>query len=278
MDDFDQQPLERAPDDDPTLTPPRKTSTLPILLVAGVGLLVGGAAAWWWTRGDTPSAPAVALAPATDAPPADVKEPPRTLPPVGQMDTFLRALLGTLSSHPDLAAWLATDDLIRQMANGIARISRGQSPAANLTVLRPAGDFNVVRSRSTMTIDPASFTRYDRLTGLVESLEPRGVAEAYRTIQPRLDEAYRALGRTEGGVDEALDAALQLLTDTPVPSGTIVVLPGKGATYAHSDPALERLQPIQKQLLRMGPDNARRIQARLRAIRSELASSDNRAR
>jgi hypothetical protein len=68
------------------------------------------------------------------------------------------------------------------------------------------------------------------------------------------------------------------LLDTPVPSDPIAVVPGKGATYAYKDPALEALAPIQKQLLRMGPDNVRRVQARLRAIRAELTNSDNRAR
>jgi hypothetical protein len=194
------------------------------------------------------------------------------------MDTFLRALLGALSSHPDFARWLATDDLIHQLANGIDRISRGQSPAAELAVLRPTADLDVVRRGSTITIDPASFARYDRHAAIVESLEARGVVAAYRTIQPRLDEAYRALGRSEAGVDDAIDAALEQLLDVPVPSVPITVVPGKGATYAYSDPELEKLSPIQKQLLRMGPDNVRRIQTTLRAIRSELTNVDNRTR
>lgn len=277
MDNFDDRPLERAPESDLPPPPPRKAALAPILLIAAAGLIVGGGAAWWWTRADRTPPPAVA-ANSTEAAVAEAKVPERTLPPLGQMDTFLRALLGALSTHPDFARWLATDDLIRQMANGIDRISRGQSPAADLAVLRPAADFAVQGRRNAQTIDPASYRRYDRHAALVESLEARGVAEAYRTIQPRLDEAYRALGRTQGSVDVALDAALTLLLETPVPDEPIAVVPGKGATYAYRDPALENLAPIQKQLLRMGPDNVRRIQARLRAIRAELRQSDSRTR
>lgn len=277
MDNFEEQPLERAPQQEPLSVEPRKGALLPILLVAAAGLIVGGGAAWWWTR-NTVTPPAAVATNETDAVVTEAKVPARTLPPLGQMDTFLRALLGALSSHPDFVRWLATDDLIRQMASGIDRISRGQSPAANLLVLRPTEDFAVSGRRASMTIDPASYRRYDRLAALVESLEARGVAEAYRTIQPRLDEAYRALGRSQGGVDAALDVGLQLLLDTPVPSEPIAVVPGKGATFAYKDPALEQLAPMQKQLLRMGPDNVRRIQARLRAIRAELMTADNRVR
>lgn len=277
MDNFDDRPLERVPQDESPLDLPRRKSIAPIALVATLGLIVGGGAAWWWTRNDQSVAPPVATN-STEAVIADVKEPAPTLPPLGQMDTFLRALLGTLSAHPDFARWLATDDLIRQMANGIDRISRGQSPAGDLQVLRPTGDFEVARRRNVMTITPASFQRYDRLASLVDSVEARGVVEAYRTIAPRLDEAYRALGRTDGRVDDAVQAALQLLLETPVPTEPVEVIPGKGASYAYRNPELERLTPIQKQLLRTGPDNMRRIQTRLRAIRAELTRSDNRTR
>jgi Protein of unknown function (DUF3014) len=277
MDNFDEQPLERAQPNAPPVPAPRKSSFAPVLVVAALGLVVGGGAAWWWTRSDSAAAPPVATN-STEAVIADAKEPAPTLPPLGQMDTFLRALLGTLSAHPDFARWLATDDLIRQAANGIDRISRGQSPAADLQVLRPAGDFAVTRRRNLTTIDPAGYQRYDRLASLVDSLEARGVVEAYRTIQPRLDEAYRALGRTSGSVDDAVQIALQLLIETPVPDQPVALAPGRGATYAYRDPELERLMPIQKQLLRMGPDNMQRVQMRLRDIRAELTKSDKRTR
>lgn len=277
MDNFDDQPLDRTPPSEPPAAAPRKSALGPILLVAGVGLALGGGAAWWWTRTD-PTPPAAVATSSTDSRVGEAKVSQRTLPPLDQMDTFLRALLGALSSHPDFVRWLATDNLIRQMASGIDRIARGQSPAADLPVLRPSADFQVAGRGNALTMDPASFRRYDRLAALVESLEPRGVAEAYRTIQPRLDDAYRALGRSEGGVDQAVDLAVQQLLDTPVPSEPIALVPGKGSTYAFRDPALEGLTPMQKQLLRMGPENVRRIQARLRAIRTELAKSDGRTR
>ena len=280
MDTFDEQPLDRAPQTDTPIVeeqPARRRSLSPILVIALAGLIVGGGAAWWWLR-STNDAPAAPARTTTEAVISETTDSARPLPPLGQMDTFLRALLGALSSHPDLARWLATDDLIHQMANGLDRISRGQSPASDISMLRPAGDFEVTGRRNTLTIDPASFRRYDRLAALVESLDARAVADAYRTIQPRLDEAYRALGRSEGGVDNALSVALQTLIDTPVPEEPVAVVPGKGATYAFRDPQLERLSPAQKQLLRMGPDNMRTIQTRLRDIRTELINSDKRVR
>ena len=269
MDHFDERPLERPLQPVEIAGPPRTRAT-PIVVLVVAGLILGGAGAWWWIRANRQpeTAPPVG-AQSTEAAVTKPADPARPLPMLGQMDTFLRALLGTLSAHPDFARWLATDDLIRQMANVIDRISRGMSPAAEVAVLRPQGEFAVAR-RGPPTISPASYRRYDGLAAIVESLDAKAVVDAYRTIHPRLDEAYRALGRTEGSVDQAIDVALQTLIETPVPVEPLRVSSGKGATYAFADPQYEALQPAQKQLLRMGPDNVRRIQTRLREIQGML--------
>lgn len=257
--------LEPQPESAPEEPTPRTRGT-PVIAIAVVGLLLGGTAAWWWTRDETRASPTESGSASTEGLVTPSRESARPLPPLGQMDTFLRALLGALSSSPELARWLATDDLIGQMANGIDRISRGISPTRELQTLQPKSEFTVASRRDQLTIDPASYRRYDALASLVSSLDARAVADAYRTIHPRLDEAYRGLGRSEGGVDDAVGIALQLLIDTPVIRDPVRVVHGKGTTYAYADPQLEKLLPIQKQLLRMGPDNVERVQARLREI------------
>ena len=242
-----------------------------LALIAVAGLAAGAAAAWWWMHAQRTPSPAAAGSPqATDSIVSAPSEPARNLPPLAQMDTFLRALVTGLTSHPDVLRWLTTEGLIHQMAHAIDGVSRGQTPARELSAFRPQGDFRVTRRGREITIDAASFRRYDRLSALIQSLDARALAEAYRTIRPRLDEAYRGLGRAEGGVDDAMIVALQQLIDTPIPAEPIVVVPGRGATYAYADPRYEALTGAQKQLLRMGPVNAQRVQARLREFKSAL--------
>jgi hypothetical protein len=243
---------------------------VPVLLIAALGLIVGAAGAWWWTRTASPPARTEAPTLATEGtvvPPAD---PARPLPPLGQMDIFLRTLLGTLSASPELARWLATDDLIRQMAHAIDLVSRGQSPSRDLPVLKPDESIRVTGSSRRLAVAPDSYRRFDGIAAAVASLDPRAVADAYRTIQPRLDEAYRALGRSESSVDQAVRVALQVLIDTPDVTDPIRLVPGAGATYAYADPRLQTLAPAQKQLLRMGPENLTRIKARLQDIKTAI--------
>ena len=252
------------------------TSKLPIVMIAALGLILGGLGAWWWLRQPGSPPAATAAGGGTEAAVAPATEAARPLPALDQMDTFLRALLGGLSTSPELARWLATDDLIRQMANAIDRVSRGQSSAKDVAVLKPNGRFETSGLRQRLTIDTASYRRYDGLAVMVSSLDARSVASAYRTIQPRLDEAYRGLGRTESSVDQAVSEALQTLIDTPVIREPIRLVPGTGATYAFADPELEKLPPAQKQLLRMGPDNVSRIRERLQDIKQAIETSGNR--
>ena len=270
MSEFDDQPLlrTRGPEEPIDTAPPPRTDSRLFIAIALGALVLGAVGAWWFTGRRATTA-------RNESPPVAstegvVKPSDRPLPPVGQMDTFLRALIGAMSAHPQMARWLATDDLIHQMADAIEKISRGQSPAKNLTVLKPEDIFEIRGTRGQMVIDPRSYRRYDSLAAAVASLNAKAVAQAYRTIQPRLDVAYRSLGRSENSVDEATDAALNLLLATPEVDDPIRIVHGKGATYAFADPKLESLAPIQKQLIRMGPQNERMILTRLREIRAAL--------
>jgi hypothetical protein len=260
--------LDRNGASPPPAPPPTRDSTTRWIAAGAVGLalLVGGIARWWTLDRESPAPAGTPPAAATDV---AVPAPAVVLPPLDEMDAFLRALLGTLSSRPELTRWLATDGLIRQMALVIDRVSKGSSPAADLKVLAPETEFQVARRGRSRTIDAASYRRYDGIAETIATLDPDAIVRGYQTIRPRLNEAYRAMGR-EADVHAALLAALDVLVETPVPDGPVALVEGKGATWAFADPDLEALDPAQKQLIRMGPENARRVIQTLRAVRQRL--------
>ena len=101
---------------------------------------------------------------ATEAP---IDKPPSRRPArcrrSTEMDEFLRPLLAALSSRPELARWLATDDLIRQLAMAIDQAAAGGSPARDFKVLTPQTPFTTAGRATARTIDPASYRRYDGL-------------------------------------------------------------------------------------------------------------------
>jgi hypothetical protein len=191
------------------------------------------------------------------------------LPPLADMDPFLRTLIGTLSTRPELGRWLTTDDLTGHIVSALDQVARGISPARDAKVIAPSAPFSTVTRKGRLFIAPESYERYDGLAATVESLDPASVARVYTTIKPRLAEAARMLGR-EDDVDATVDAAIDVLLQTPAIGESVELVPGRGNTYAFADPRLESLKPAQKQLLRMGPANARIVQDKVRAIAREL--------
>jgi len=240
-----------------------------IIAVALVACLAGGA--WWMSRPSRPAQNATpAAVTATEAPIDKPPPPPVNLPPIDQMDGFLRPLLSALSSRPELAKWLATDDLVRQLAMAIDQAAGGASPARDFKVIAPASPFVPGGRGARRTIDPASYRRYDGLVETVTSIDASNVAKIYKTIRPRLNEAYRSMGNQTSDVDRALAKALDILLDTPVVKDPIALVEGDGAGWAYADDNLEMLLPTQKQLLRMGPANVDRLLVWLRALQAAL--------
>lgn len=190
---------------------------------------------------------------------------PRELPPLDLTDALVRELVGGLSSRPELATWLATDGLIRNFVASVDAIANGATPSAQLRRLAPARPFAVNARGGGAMIDPRSYERFDGIAATVDALDADGLARAYATLRPRLQEAYRELGYPEGNVDAAVERAIGRLLDTPLLEREVAVQ-RVAVFYQFVDPRIERLSPAQKQLLRMGPRNQRLVQDKLRAV------------
>ena len=262
--DFD---LQKEP---PMATPPpgRRPSRTP-WVIAAVLLIAAAAATLFYLRRDEPAPSADAGVATTDATvpptgPLGVEVEPIELPPLDQSDTLVRQLVRTLSSHPRIAAWLTTDGLIRNFVVVVQNIAAGNSPAGQLRVLKPQGEFSVIGEGAGTVIDPRSYARYNDIAAAAASVDPDGAAKLYSTLKPRIEEAYRDLG-LGGSFDRTLEIAIVRLLEVPAAEGELSLVP-KGALYAYNDGRLERLTAAQKQLLRMGPRNTRTIQAALRNI------------
>jgi hypothetical protein len=187
------------------------------------------------------------------------------LPELSQTDAIVRQLVGGLSSHPSVAAWLAGDQLIRNFVASTLNIAGGRTPSVQLNRLRPTQKFQVHGSGADLSIDPRSYARYNTYADAVAALDARGTARLYATLKPRIQDAYKELGYPDGDFDRVMAGAINELLKTPVIDGRVGLV-SKSVSYEFADSRLQSLSPAQRQLLRMGPRNVRLIQAKLQEI------------
>jgi hypothetical protein len=265
---------------DRTPPSPRSSRTVGLLITLAIAAALV-VAFWMMSRRVEPPAPGTASNDerSAAAPDAAGDEPRRTaeleapLPPLDESDALVRDLVGAFSSNPALAAWLGNSGLIRLFAAAVENVSLGQTPSANLPFLRPRDAYRTVERSAAqgteLVPDPASYARYDLAADVFTSIDPQAAAFVYRRLHGLIQEAYADLGYPDESVDTALATAFETLLETPIPS-TAPALERHLETFHYVDPDLETLAPSQKQLLRMGPENAARVQDQIRRLASAM--------
>jgi hypothetical protein len=208
--------------------------------------------------------------PSPGPPAPEEAEPPVDLPPLAESDALLRELLSQLTKHPSLAAFLVSEDLVRKIVVITANVAEGTSPRPHLVHVRPEERFTVTRAGGRTFLDPASYERYDAYAELFASVDTQGAAKLYRTLLPLFEEAHAELGLTDRkDFPDTLARAVAMLMATPAVEGPIALEP-VSVSYAFEDPKLQSLTAAQKHLLRMGPSNTRKVQAKLAEISAAL--------
>jgi hypothetical protein len=249
-----------------------------ILTLAVLSAGVGAAYVFVTRQGSTPAAPSAAT-PAPEAVEALPRPPgslggdvtPIDLPPLGQSDPIVRSLVTALSSHPRVAAWLATSGLIRNFTVVVSNIAEGKAPARHLQTLSLSSPFRVTDAASGVVGDARNYRRYDSLAAAVASIDPVAAARLYASIKPSIEGAYRELGFQDMPFDRALERAIVVLLETPAPDASArLTRAPKGIGYRFADQGMEELSGAQKQLLRAGPDNVQTVRSWLRAVATAL--------
>ena len=242
-------------------------------------VIIAAAIGWWYLSRETVDQP---LETAVAATPTPVAEPTPTLEArlssrlsgttLATSDIVVRELASELSSQPKLAAWLVNDDLIRRFVASVDNIASGVSPQTHLDFLRPKEGFEVdVERNGDVVIEPDSYRRYDLVAQVFASLDTEGTVALYRELKPLIDEAYAEISPANADFDDRLDIAIDRLLAVPVLEGPAQV-EQLIVTYAWADDELESLSAAQRHFLRMGPDNVRLIQGKLRELRAALAA------
>ncbi len=204
---------------------------------------------------------------ALPAQPEPLLPPEVPLPELNASDPLVRETFADI--WPE--SWLQVDDLVRRGAVLIDNAARGDYPRRQLGFLAPAGKFPVTRDGERVFMDAAGYARYNRYLKLLEGLPPERLAELLVDWQPLFGQAFDELGNRRGMFAQVHEA-IAVVERTPLLSEPVELLQ-PNVLFEYADLALEALTPLQKQMLRMGADNVKRLQAYAAAVKQALLAS-----
>jgi hypothetical protein len=196
-------------------------------------------------------------------------EPSFVLPSLSKSDTEARKQLANLSTSGKLNQWFYTEHVIRRGITLIDGMSRGILLNKMHKAPGPKGKFGVVKEGNKLWLDPANYQRYDYLSTMATSIDNDKLVGLFHLFRPLLEEAYSELGYAPKKLDSAIMAALEQVITAPLQTDPIA-LTQESVRYKYANPTLEALSPIQKQLIRMGPQNTQLIQQKARLLREAL--------
>lgn len=242
----------------PTSTPPKSTKMQPetLTLEESAPVVNPPSAATSVITEDIPQQPVPA-------------EPSLILPTLDESDESARKKLNSLTPDGKLSQWFHADHIIRRSITLIDGLSRGILLPKMLNVPTPKSKFLARKEGEHLWIDPNNYQRYNYLKNVIESVDSNQLIDFFHLFRPLLEQAYEELGYPPEDLDNAIIAALDQVLATPIPK-TPVALTQESVQYKYADKQLEALPPIQKQLLRMGPDNTRSLQRKARELRNAL--------
>ncbi len=184
-------------------------------------------------------------------------------------DAVVREVVAALSSQPEVVIWLANEDLIRRFVASVHLIAEGKNPRSQFEFLKPTGRFSGVERGDGWVIDPKSYRRYDLVAQSFAGLDIEGTVRVFNELEPLIDEAHREIAPPGTTFKATLKKAFDLLLAVPVIEGDVALDP-KVVSFAYGDERLEGLPEAKKQLLRMGPENVARIQAKIMDLEAAL--------
>ena len=192
-------------------------------------------------------------------PPAPVEEP---LPRLEESDDAVRDAVGDIPLGTAGQQYLVPGNIIERSASLIYLMAQGDVPYKLLPVSRPKAAFPISDDGTQVVTNPAGFERYDALTQWLQSLDLKSLLSSLEWFIPLFREAWSYYGEDPAAFDMAVVMTLDLVIATPEVDLSEARLIRKEAVWIFEDPAIEGLAPIQKQVLRMGPENAEIVKAK----------------
>lgn len=193
----------------------------------------------------------------------------KPLPALNESDQFTRQKTLAMDTTKKIEPLLIEKNLIRQFVVFVDNVAQGEFVRKMSPLTAPNRQFTVTDITNKTYLNPDSYHRYDQYAEFMVNLDDEQLIATYQQLQPLLTEAFNELGYDDITFNERLSSAIDDILAAPVIEYPIE-LDSISVNYQFVDPELEALSGAQKLMIRMGPENSKKIQAVLAKFKRQL--------
>ena len=188
--------------------------------------------------------------------------------PLDTSDPAVKASLIESSSADEATVnrMLVNEGLIQRFVVSVTNLANDEMAPNHQLLTPPEQNFRVYSQAGKQWIDAASYKRYTPYVDMLESFDNDALLNIYGIYKGDIQAKFSEIGNPDEDFNQVLLEAIDQLLDSPEVPVPVEVY-SDSVAYKYADERLENLNEPQKQLLRTGPDNMRRIKAKLRELK-----------
>ncbi len=224
--------------------------------------------------------PAVAATPTIEEAPVEVAiaapalEPSSSevlqLPSLNDSDAFVLEGLRALNNGAALIRVLADEQLVRSIVVLVDNIGRGSYPQTGLPYKGMQQEMPVSNiDENLFVMDASAHARFDQIIDTFVAVDADQAVMLYRTLQPLFQQAYAEIGYRNVDFTDTLRSAINIVLRAPNVEGPYQLVK-PSVMYLYADANIENMAQVQKQLIRIGPENTQKLKAKLRLFSERL--------
>lgn len=186
--------------------------------------------------------------------------------PLDISDKAIETALIAIANSDTITDLLMNEGLLQNFVVTITNLADEEMAANHQLLMPPQQKFRTYQQAQREWIDPASYKRYTPYVNAMESLDNERLLTLFERYEEEIQQIYEQIGNPNTPFEEVFIEAIDTLLDTPEIKVPVEVYTDS-VMFKYKDERLESLSAPQKQMLRSGPDNMRRIKAKLREMK-----------
>ncbi|MBB1437852.1 DUF3014 domain-containing protein [Shewanella sp. SG41-4] len=191
------------------------------------------------------------------------------LPALAESDDFVEAKTLAIANGMKIAPMILKKDIARQFVVFVDNLAQGDIVRKASPLKGPDTQFTVSEITNKTYLNPDGYHRYDLYANFIAGLSDKDLVATYIELKPLFAEAFTELGYSDIDFDKRMQQAFSMIASAPIIEDPIE-LSSISVNYKYVDPNLEALPNAQKLLIRMGPDNTRKIKEAVKKLQQSF--------